>query len=695
MREWSRLARYVKPYWKLLAFAISFGGVVALLWGGALLLTYPVIKVFLEGEHLGSYIQNEIETSSRKLDESRNELHQLLIRHGMALEPEVGPAAISLQASHPSTVKTLPLSATREQARLQKEIDTWARRLYLMTWLNQRVVPWLPDDPFRLLLGLMGILVAATFLKGAATVIQDLYVGKVAELTVMDLRKDLYRHLLKSDPLEVAATGTPRYMATFMNDTQQLTQGLMLAGGEVIREPLKAVTCLSAALMINFRLTFVLLLFVPIAGAMFYLLSRRLKRAMHRTLDAMSRIYQQLEETFSLSRIVIAFGTQRDHRARFRRENRAYFRKALQIVRIDALSSPVAENLGMMAVMAVLIPAGYLVLEGQTFIGPIQFTETPMNFTDLSVLYTLMAGTLDPIRKFSRYVTRIRQTGTAAERIFKALDQQPSIIPPANPVPLPRHAEAIRFEGITFTYPQAEGENRRPVLVDLDLTIHAGEAVAIVGTNGSGKSTLVNLLPRFADPQKGRILIDGIDLRDVKPRDLRDQIAIVSQETMLFDDSIAGNIRSGASTEQESPSREAIESAAARSSVLEFADKLPDGLETGLGSGGRELSGGQRQRIALARAMLRNPSILILDEPTSAIDAHSEQAIQKALAEFTKGRTTLLITHAISPSLLSFISRIVVLDQGRLIADGQHHELLATCPIYQRLFHSEPLQAAA
>lgn len=701
MREWSRLARYVKPHWRTLAFAIGFGGAVALLWSGALLLTYPVIKVFLEGKHLGSFISHEIETSTEKLDEARSKLNLLLIENGQEATIPAAPAVGELASAGQSAAKEravsvpLPLKVVREQARLQKEIDTWARKLYLMTWLESRVVPWLPVDQFRLLLGLLVILLAATVLKGAATVVQDMLVGRVAELTVMHLRKDLHRHLLKSDPLEVAITGTPRYMATFMSDTQQLTQGLMLAGGEVIREPLKAVACLSAALMLNFRLTCVLLIFVPLAGGMFYLLSRRLKRAMHKTLDAMTRIYQQLEETFSLSKVVIAFGTQRDHRARFRKENREYYRKALQIVRIDALSSPVAELLGIGAVMAVLIPAGYLVLEGQTSIGPIQFTETPMNFTDLALLYTLMAGTLDPVRKFSRYVLRIRQTGTSAERIFKALDKQPTIVSPAAPVPFPRHSETIRFENITFGYPQAEGESRKPVLTNLDLTIHAGEAVAIVGTNGSGKSTLVNLLPRFADPQEGRILIDGIDLKDLRLRDLRAQIGIVSQDIVLFDDTIAGNILSGVAGHRSSVTAAEMEAAAGRSSVLEFAKDLPQGLETSLGSGGRQLSGGQRQRIALARAMLRDPAILILDEPTSAIDAHSEQAIQRALKEFTRGRTTLLITHAMSPSLLTFITRIVVLDQGRLIADGTHHELLATCPIYQRLFHAEPRRVAA
>ena len=229
------------------------------------------------------------------------------------------------------------------------------------------------------------------------------------------------------------------------------------------------------------------------------------------------------------------------------------------------------------------------------------------------------------------------------------------------------------------------------MLDKVSLKIRAGEVIAVVGENGSGKSTLVNLLPRYFDPEHGSVHIDGVDIRNVRSRDLRNQMGVVTQETLLFDDTIYNNIRYG----RPDATSEEIETAARQAHVTQFLDQFPDGFETRVGEKGSRLSGGQRQRIALARAMLRDPTILILDEATSAIDAQSEFLIHKALASFTKDRTTFIITHSVSQSILDLVSRIVVMEQGQLVAVGTHQDLIATCPQYQRLYRMQVQQHAA
>jgi subfamily B ATP-binding cassette protein MsbA len=258
---------------------------------------------------------------------------------------------------------------------------------------------------------------------------------------------------------------------------------------------------------------------------------------------------------------------------------------------------------------------------------------------------------------------------------------------------LPPLGQKIEICDIQFSYQSAANDrtDRGPVLNGLDLTIRAGETIAIVGPNGSGKSTLINLLPRFCDPDRGSILIDGINLKDARLRDVREQMTLVSQETLLFDDTILENIRYGRPGARD----EEVRDAARRAHVLDFAELLPDGLLTHVGEQGKQLSGGQRQRVALARAILRDARILILDEPTSAVDAQSEQLIYESLREFARDRTTILITHCLTPTVLEFLNRIVVLDRGRVVASGEHSQLLAACPVYRQLWDAQTQRVAA
>jgi subfamily B ATP-binding cassette protein MsbA len=339
------------------------------------------------------------------------------------------------------------------------------------------------------------------------------------------------------------------------------------------------------------------------------------------------------------------------------------------------------------AAFMALLPGCYLVLRQTTEIWGIRLSTGQIDIGDLTLLYVFLAGIIDPARKLSTTYPKLKRATAAADRIFELIDLKSLVKSPTHPQPLPRHVEAIEFKNVSFSYTgKDDGGSPRPAaLENVSLRVTAGEVVAVVGENGSGKSTLVNLLPRYYDPHHGAVLVDGIDIRDVRLKELRGQLGVVTQETLLFDETIFENIRYG----KPQATREEIEAAALQAHVTPFLGQLPDRLETQVGEKGGRLSGGQRQRVALARAILRDPAILILDEATSAIDSQSEFLIHQTLRNFTKGRTTFLITHSVSPSILDLVTRIVVMDRGQLIAAGPHEALIETCPVYQRLFQAQ------
>jgi ATP-binding cassette subfamily B protein/subfamily B ATP-binding cassette protein MsbA len=293
----------------------------------------------------------------------------------------------------------------------------------------------------------------------------------------------------------------------------------------------------------------------------------------------------------------------------------------------------------------------------------------------MAVFFAMLAGMADPARRLSNEFGYIQNGAAAADRIYEVLDIQPAIVDPPNPQPLPKLAKSITLEGVDFYY-----HPDKQVLFDVHLDIRAGESIAIVGPNGCGKTTLVQLLPRLYDPIKGRISFDGVDIRDVRLKELRKRFGMVTQETLLFNDTVANNIAQG----EPGASRAAIEAAARKAHAHSFImEKLPDGYDTIVGPVGSRLSGGQRQRIALARAILRNPEILILDEATSQIDVESEQLIHNVLEEFIRNRTTFLITHR--PSTIALADRVVVMEAGRIIDVGTPSELAGRCELYRRL----------
>ena len=671
----TRVFPHVWPHRRKLLLSLVFAGLVGLLWGLNLSIAFPVVKVLLQEQDLRDYVTQEIDKAEQLIASRTAEIESIDRR-------------LARLADGDEKVRLL-----KRQSRRQSKLSDASQRLLVMQWTKANVVPWIPRDQFDTLAVILGLLLAATLIKGICIVVQDVLIGNVVELTVMSVRKECFRKTLQLDFQTVTQSGTPELMSRFTYDMNVLAYGLTLMGGKVVREPIKAGTCVVLAFMLNWQLTLLSLLFLPLAGLVFYRIGKKLKQASHRVMESMSRMYKTLEETFDAIKVVIAFDGGLRHRQQFHRENKEYLNKALRIVRIDSLTSPATEVLGMMAAFLALFPGAYLVLRGTTSIWGIRLASAPMDIAELSVMYVLLAGIIDPARKLSSVYSKLKRSAAAAERIFALMDMESLVKQCEIPKPLPRHNRSIEFRNVSFSYSQKSPKYTRDsqILSQINLTIDSGEVVVIVGENGSGKSTLVSLLPRFIDPERGCVLIDGVDTRDVRLRDLRAQIGVVTQETLLFDETIFENIRYG----DPLANSKAVIDAACQAHASSFIDELPEGFETEVGEKGQRLSGGQRQRVAMARAMLRDPAILILDEATSAIDSQSEVLIHNALRKFTEGRTTFIITHSVSASMLDFVSRIVVMDQGQMIATGPHQELLESCEIYRRLYLAQSDRHAA
>ena len=455
-------------------------------------------------------------------------------------------------------------------------------------------------------------------------------------------------------------------------------QGLVTLLSKLIREPMRVVMCLSGALYLNWRLTCLTLVVVPISAVTTLRVGRIMKRAMRRSLESMSSIYKILQESFQGIKVVKAFAMERVERRRFFIETKNFYRKAIRVAMIDAMSDPVLEMLTLVTVAIALLAGSYLVLKKTIFLnlGPfhIQLASQVMAIEELLTLYAVLAGASDPIRKLSNVHSKIQRAAAAADRICAMMDREPRVVERAAAIELPKQPKVIEFRAVHFSYP-----GRPPLIKGITLTVHHGETIALVGPNGCGKTTLMNLLPRFWDVDEGSITIDGHDVRDLRIRGFRRQIGIVPQETILFQDTIAANIAYG----DPGASRERIVEAAKRAYAHQFVMTLPEGYDTVIGERGYGLSGGQRQRIALARTMLRDPSILILDEATSAVDIQDEALIRKAIEEFSQGRTTFLISHSLGT--IQFADRIVLMDDGCIVASGTDHELRRSSPLYRRL----------
>jgi subfamily B ATP-binding cassette protein MsbA len=536
--------------------------------------------------------------------------------------------------------------------------------------IPQAFIDWLPAGRFEgVLLIIVGI-VGLTLFGGVANFLHQYVSQALAAATVAQIRLEAFHHVVHLPLSRVIARGPSEFVARILRDAAELQRGFIALTSKALTHVLKGLAAFIAALIFQPLLTLTAIVVAPVLVVILRKLGKRIRRGTRGSLKAQENLLRIATESLHGLRAVKANTGERQAAGWFHRVNKVVLEQELRVRTARALTSPSMEMLAIVAISGLAVLAAKLIIA-----GTLPFDRFIMALGSLGI-----AGA--SFRPLAGLINEIQAAAAPAGRLADILGEVKEGSGGVRLKSLPRHRVSIEFEDVTYTYPEAD----RPALDAVTMRIAAGERLALVGPNGSGKTTLVTLLPRLLEPQSGRVLVDGIDLATVNLRSIRRQIGVVTQETVLFRGTIAQNIGFG-STPDNPANRQRIVDAARRAHADEFIRELPRGYDTDLSETGASLSGGQRQRLAIARAVLREPAILILDEATSQIDADSEAHINAALTEFCRGRTAVLIAHRLSTVLNA--DRIVVLDRGRVVAHGTHEQLLGSCELYQRLTRTQ------
>jgi subfamily B ATP-binding cassette protein MsbA len=511
------------------------------------------------------------------------------------------------------------------------------------------------------------MLVGLTLAKGVAEYFSSYFMSHIGQSVIADVRSSLYDHITRQAAPFFSKHPTNELTAHLMSDAAVVERAVSDTLRDLLRESVSLVVYLALLFWFNWGLASVLLLLGPPVAYLVTNFSGRLRRYINSRQQSGAEMLDVAQEAISSQRVVKAFGMEDYESRRFRDAARKQMRDQMRAMRIYFLSPIVLETVGIVAFAALLIYARRRISVGDMTLGA------------FAAFLVTMFKSYEPIRRLSRLQHDLQQGLASSARIFKIMDEQVEMRDKPGAVELERFSRQIEFRDVSFHY--GEGFDL-PALEGVSFKVRAGETVAIVGQSGAGKSTLTNLIPRFYDVVEGAVLIDGHDARDLRVASLRRSIAVVTQETHLFNDTVRANIAYGSHGANDGD--EAIRRAARAALADEFISKLPKGYNTVIGERGLILSGGQRQRIAIARAILKNAPILILDEATSALDAESEMLVQQALNNLMAGRTTIVIAHRLST--VRRADRIVVLDAGRVVEIGAHHELLRLDGVYRRLY---------
>ncbi|UCD50590.1 MAG: ATP-binding cassette domain-containing protein [Phycisphaerales bacterium] len=729
MKDFGRLFGYVWPQWPRVIAVVLAAMVIALLLSVSFMAIIPLLKVMIGSEGLHGWVDRKtcetmygvefrVPDADERAENSELPMRTYLrvdrVRKGSLAEKagirihdrigdvnDVAATAPEAQVSYARLLQelagtrqeTIPITIRRGSGPdltstsvelatpvNQAEVDSlqWNALRYIK-WkgqlagldLAQWAVGFLPrGQKVKAVTAIMVVMLIITIIRCVAKFFQG-YVGqKIVQTAINELRRDVFAHLTRT-PMAVFAEERPSDMISrIVRDTGVMTSAIKVMLGKALREPMNALFMLAAAMFLNWKLSLVFLCGAPFVLVLLGSFGRKMKKASRRSLEAGAQMLSKLQETASGLRVVKVYNQQEYEQEQFSTINNQLLKQLLRMSRVDAATHPVLEVLGMLAGAAAIIVGMAWVsggnLEGEEFLA----------------LLVLLGAAGEAVRKTSDIWNRIQQANAAAERVFAVLDG-PTELEKPDAVPLPPARGNVEFRNIVFTYPKAE----QATLKGVSLTVTAGHNIAIVGANGSGKTTLANLLPRFYDPDSGQILIDGHDIRDVTLTSLREQIGMVTQQTITFNDTIRANISYG----REGADEADIVQAARRAFAHEFISQLPEEYDTVIGEQGLGLSGGQLQRIVIARAILKNPAILIFDEATSQVDADSEAKIHEAIEEVMRDRTTFIIAHRFSTVVAADV--IVVMDRGQIIAQGQHEKLIGTCPIYQGLYETQLVRA--
>jgi subfamily B ATP-binding cassette protein MsbA len=509
------------------------------------------------------------------------------------------------------------------------------------------------------------VIIALAVTKGAARYLQEYFMKTAGQLVVQDIRNDLYSHTMGLSMRYYSKHSTGSMMSRILNDVSMLQRTAAEVVVDAVRESFTLIGLTASAFYSDWKLASVAFLVLPAAVVPASVIGRKIKEYTRRSQSTMGNLTSVVQETFAGVKVIKAFGTEVQESRRFAAENLAFYRLFRKTLKYDSASAPVIEILASLGVAAVFWYGLHRVFSGV-------ITQGQLFAFIASVL--LMYG---PLKRMIKISNQIQRSVGAAERVFETMDEIPDIRDVPGALGLPRVQGRVSFEAVRFAY------DDEPVLNEFSLCANPGEIVALVGPSGAGKSTVAGLIARFYDPQQGSIRIDGHDIRAITLESLKANIALVDQETFLFNDTIRNNIRYG----RPEASDAEVEEAARLAYADDFIRQLPQGYETSIGDRGVRLSGGQRQRLCIARALLRDAPILILDEATSALDTESEAMVQKALANLMQNRTTFVIAHRLST--IMHADKIVVLESGRVVEVGTHQQLLQSSGLYRKLYEMQ------
>ena len=544
----------------------------------------------------------------------------------------------------------------------------WAGKAGLT--LNEKLKYWtnvliLRETPLESLKILCLSILTVFFIKNIFLYIKNILLRIVELKLVKEIRDRLFKHIQTLSLGYFNRQHTGSITSIVMNDVEQLQTALAVVFQRLFVEPINILTFVALLFIISWKLALIAIIIIPLAGIAIFSIGRSIRRKSRRTQAKIAEIMQILTETVTSIRIVKAFVNEKEEVKNFTRESKHYFKLLLKRARLDLIAGPTTETFGVIIGVVLLWYGGMEVL-----------AQKGVSAEDFIRFILILFSILGPIKQLSNVNLKIQIGAASAERIFGLLDTPPEIVEDPDPVELDVFNNAIEFDQIHFEYSDADER----VLDGVSFTIKKGEIVALVGPSGSGKSTIADLIPRFFDVSKGTLRIDGNNVQKISFSSLRGSMGIVTQEVILFNDTIRKNIAYG----QSDVTEEAIQKAAEAANALEFIKQTPDGFDTLIGERGVNLSGGQKQRLAIARALLKNPPILILDEATSALDTESEKMVQKAIEVLMKDRTVLVIAHRLST--VQNADKIVVLDKGKILEVGSHNELYEKGGLYRRLY---------
>ena len=713
-----RAMRFLLPYRAMIALSLAAALFVGLAMAGGFTTMLPVLNVLIHGDTVPNWVYRRVAADRLGVTFTPEAADLRVLRvdadtpaaaaglaPGAALsdgtvadearvlarlaDPAITTAAVLVDGRRTVTVSGLgtPLSSSH----LPGFLNTIGPRLY--TAAVRPALARFPTGPVGgvAIVLVIGICISAA---GQATrVVQEYFSDKAAILAVNDLRRRLYDHVLHVPVSFFGTNGTSDVTSKLVQDCQNLQDGFTNVLGQSIQMPVNALYALAVALAVSWKLTLFICLFAPVMLAVIQKFGKKMRRASRRALQRSSSMLGQIEGTLTGIRVVKGANAERFERRRYGRIMTALVGEQLKMSRIDAVSSPIVELLTLIVVCCVVLWATRL----------IQVTHE-LSVDKFLLVMTCLAMIAESLRRLGKLNTTLQKSGAAASRIFDTLAvpvERPRALAtrPGRPtVVLPPVAREVRFEHLWFTYPNAA----QPALEDVSLTVAKGESVAVVGRNGSGKTTLLALLTRFYDPSAGTISIDGVNIQDATLNSLREQVTVVTQDSVIFPGTVAENIAYGhpLADQLHVPGsaagqllRQRVESAARRAFAHDFILEKTGGYDAELGGLGGGLSGGQKQRINIARAIFRDTPILILDEATSQVDAESEHLIQQAIEGLMRDRTMFVIAHRLNT--IQTADRIVVMDRGRVVATGSHEELLQGSEAYANLYERQLFAAPA